>query len=1046
MAIVLDTTTRAEYLAQTLASARASLVVSALPAPVVCEVYDGLDVLRASGTMASPWATASGATVTVGEVTGQGIDVTSGGAPDSNWYCQFRSGSRFVRGTFGVLGSGRDFVWSLASFSTASRGTLGTVTCTAQGAVVVAPVNVVAPSISGSLTVGSVLTAVDGTWINSPTGYSYRWTRSATLGGAHADIAGATLSTYTLQPGDQTQYIGLRVTATNDAGAIAATAAAVGPIIAFTTPTLVAANELRVSLPTGSDTNYPFQFGRVFRQGEIANFPQVKLDGVAITTQADIKNRWPDGSVKMSVISVILPTIGTTERVLTFQNQASGNNTAITTTSMLADFDFDAQIVASNFGETGTQVMLGSNGNVTAVVAGGVVPTSGAAPNTWVQLTYGKVNMFNKGGWVWKPDPAAAGADREDTFSFVGSNGSNLTGTITVTSLQANREQTQTVSARTMLADLGANNAAREAVLSANAATFGPNSHYWTKGPICTTLILADHTSKAYDYGRIPVVRPVFEVQFWDRGASGKQYRVRFIGENSDLSNLSAQAYDLTLKVGHAAPATKYTKEGATFGIMSRWSRVAWSGTAPAQMNENHGVGFLAETRLIPNYDPSVVPSASKISALLASWATKEQFPGGLGLYDRTMGNVGGRAEIGIYPEWDIWALYSGQASLITAMRENTDLLCSFPMFMRNGSTGNFDDTSGVSGLGRIPTRDRHPAWSMNIGLFNLTGANEQRTLASGGAFHYFLKVPDNAHEPGSWALPYMTTGEHWYIECLQMYQAHGMFEVPAQSNNYTEQGGGRDPRDCHIRDQNGTRNCAWIIRDRARAAVFSPDGSVEKTYLTAKVESCLRGWEGRRIGTTTGDPIRDAWVAGRDSIYVSNPVHYWAQGGSFVPAAWTTVQLQTSGYWTSYLQITLGHLYELGFNAAELRAWVAEFYNARCNTPGISPSPIGEGTIATNPKSAPAQFYQSYADAYAGMSDATGYIGRNGSRTPFESAMAGFPAATTNNYAYEAAAALAMSYGLPGMAVAYDWCLTTGGLSAIDRGLNPQSAILPRV
>jgi hypothetical protein len=133
MAIVLDTTTRGEYLAQTLASARASLIVSALPAPVVCEVYDGQDVLRASGTMQAPWATASGATVTVGEVTAQGIDVTSGGAPDSNWYCQFRSGSRFLRGTFGVLGSGRDFVWSLASFQTGSRGTLGTVAMSSTG-------------------------------------------------------------------------------------------------------------------------------------------------------------------------------------------------------------------------------------------------------------------------------------------------------------------------------------------------------------------------------------------------------------------------------------------------------------------------------------------------------------------------------------------------------------------------------------------------------------------------------------------------------------------------------------------------------------------------------------------------------------------------------------------------------------------------------------------------------------------------------------------------------------------------------------------------
>jgi hypothetical protein len=133
VAILLDTVTKGEYDALALASARASAVVSALGSSVVVEVYDGSDVLRASGTMANPWATASGATVTVGEVTGAGLLVTSGGAPDANWYCQFRGGSRFVRGTFGVLGEARDFVWSLASFQTGSRGTLGTVVLTATG-------------------------------------------------------------------------------------------------------------------------------------------------------------------------------------------------------------------------------------------------------------------------------------------------------------------------------------------------------------------------------------------------------------------------------------------------------------------------------------------------------------------------------------------------------------------------------------------------------------------------------------------------------------------------------------------------------------------------------------------------------------------------------------------------------------------------------------------------------------------------------------------------------------------------------------------------
>lgn len=136
MAILLDEATKSGYDALTLASDRAAYVVASLTGTVSIEVYDSINVLRASGTMQSPWATASGSTITVGEVTGAGINVTSGGVPGALWYCQFKSGTRFVRGTFGVQGSGRDFTWSLSSFQTGSRGSLGTVVMSSTGSVI----------------------------------------------------------------------------------------------------------------------------------------------------------------------------------------------------------------------------------------------------------------------------------------------------------------------------------------------------------------------------------------------------------------------------------------------------------------------------------------------------------------------------------------------------------------------------------------------------------------------------------------------------------------------------------------------------------------------------------------------------------------------------------------------------------------------------------------------------------------------------------------------------------------------------------------------
>jgi hypothetical protein len=293
MPIILDTITRGEYLALTTASSRASLVVSALPAPVVCEVYDGQDVLRASGTMAGQWATASGATVTVGEVTAQGIDVLSGGSPDANWYCQFRSGTRFVRGTFGVLGSGRDFVWSLASFQTGSRGVLGTVSVTAQGAsdpVNGGPIVLTAPSIStfksvGSNGAGTIYRVTPAYWQNP-----YNYTLSGTVSSGNVIGPG---QFYVGPSGSPTSgaYIGYFLTW----GGMSQPR--VGTVTAYNGTTKVAT----VSWASGDASPIVGREWRLFRDYPVLSSWQWRRNGVAIPGAIDLVYTATDGDIGAAI-------------------------------------------------------------------------------------------------------------------------------------------------------------------------------------------------------------------------------------------------------------------------------------------------------------------------------------------------------------------------------------------------------------------------------------------------------------------------------------------------------------------------------------------------------------------------------------------------------------------------------------------------------------------------------------------------------------------------------------------------------------------------
>jgi hypothetical protein len=97
-----------------------------------------------------------------------------------------------------------------------------------------APVNSVAPAISGSANTGQTLTCGQGTWLTTPTGtepdsYTYQWKRNGSA------ISGETASTYLLVVGDESQSIKCTVTATNEQGSTTADSNTVTPTPGITT-------------------------------------------------------------------------------------------------------------------------------------------------------------------------------------------------------------------------------------------------------------------------------------------------------------------------------------------------------------------------------------------------------------------------------------------------------------------------------------------------------------------------------------------------------------------------------------------------------------------------------------------------------------------------------------------------------------------------------------------------------------------------------------------------------------------------------------------
>lgn len=94
------------------------------------------------------------------------------------------------------------------------------------GPVVPVPVNLTLPTIAGTAQVGSTLTGTDGTWTNSPTGYTYRWLADGVA------IGGATANTFLLTTAQVGAVITFEVTASNAGGNSApATSAATSAVL-----------------------------------------------------------------------------------------------------------------------------------------------------------------------------------------------------------------------------------------------------------------------------------------------------------------------------------------------------------------------------------------------------------------------------------------------------------------------------------------------------------------------------------------------------------------------------------------------------------------------------------------------------------------------------------------------------------------------------------------------------------------------------------------------------------------------------------------------
>lgn len=407
---------------------------------------------------------------------------------------------------------------------------------------------------------------------------------------------------------------------------------------------------------------------------------------------------------------------------------------------------------------------------------------------------------------------------------------------------------------------------------------------------------------------------------------SAQKARVDVAVENNWAYEAAPQnfTYDADLVVGGKSV---YAKLGMTHLHHARWRKLAWWGSAAPEVNVKHNTAYLISSRAVANYDQSLVIPETVLINYQSEWAAASKDPMSIGIVTAYMPMTGGRRDIGLLPGWTVSYLLSMDKRVREVTLGTADLAGSWSTHYRDKQTG-----YPVS-LVDYP--------SMTLGResdsFNpKTQRYESFPSCAGPDLCTSPYTPDTPHQPNMAYVPYLITGDYYYLEEMQFW---GMWNIFSSHPGYRQYEKG-----LVISDQ--VRGQAWSLRTLAEAAYITPDNHPLKSHFINFVDQNLNWYN-------------QTYASGAST---SNALGVITNGYAMVYSNGTAISLWQDDFFTS----AVGHALELGFTKAEpLLRFKAKSPVERMISPnGCWILGAAYGMTVRDNESAP--FYASYAQMYA--------------------------------------------------------------------------------
>lgn len=410
----------------------------------------------------------------------------------------------------------------------------------------------------------------------------------------------------------------------------------------------------------------------------------------------------------------------------------------------------------------------------------------------------------------------------------------------------------------------------------------------WLSGRVANEWLLAAPLKNAAGVAH-PWLTARFDVR-WYSGLS-KQARVDVVVAN-DKTFKSARTltYDVDVEVGGRSV---YAKTGLTHYHHARWHKSGWWDAArePA-VHVQHNGAYLMATKAVSNYDRTVVPAEETLAILGQQIRDSDTGPMTIGPVVSFMGTAGGRGDIGPLPMWSVMYLLSADKRARDAMMAAADGSGTWSIHYRDEKTGQPVRTDN----------EVNKNISLHLNMSQTGPLPVPRCENNNGALCVTVHADDTAHQPSLAYLPYLLTGDYYYLEELQFWASSNPLGTAAGNH-----GGLGLVRWQQLRGQ------AWSLRTLGHSAYITPDTHPLKAYFTKQLDNNL-------------DFYYTTYVVG-------NPNKLGVYDGSGVNA----FAVSASAPWQDdFLTWSFGYLSELGFTkATPILNWKAKYSVGRMTAPG---------------------------------------------------------------------------------------------------------------